>query len=289
MLFHLLAALMTLQCIPAQEQVPTVAGNGTSALSNGKYEISSEGIRAHFVPYGASLSNLFMETVHDEEVDVVLGFDNASFYTSGPWHPHLNGVPGRYANRIRNGTFALDGQTYHTSLNDNGGLDTLHGGEDGWDWRNWTVVAHTKDSITFSLIDPAGKEGFPGQVISYVTYTLTPHQWHIRMSAVPTTDRTPIMLSSHTYLNLDGYRNPHTGSALNHTLHMPLAKQRIATDSILIPTGDILENEMGGVFDFWSKPQQIGKGVASSEILGACGFNCSGYGKCSPFETSALE
>jgi len=65
------------------------------------------------------------------------------------------------------------------------------------DWRNWTVVSHTTSSITFSLVDPDGMEGFPGEVISYVTYTLTPYQWHIQMNAIATTKKTPIMLSSH--------------------------------------------------------------------------------------------
>ena len=85
-------------------------------------------------------------------------------------------MPGRYANRIKNGTFSIDGETYHTQLNDNNGLDTLHGGSNGWDYRNWSVVAHAADSITFNLVDDDNEEGFPGQVIAYVTYTLTPHQ-----------------------------------------------------------------------------------------------------------------
>lgn len=280
MLFPSLSSLLApLVCLViAQEQVPAAIDSIHPPLPDGKFELQSTGIRAQFVPYGASLSNLFIRDIHNEELDIVLGFDNASFYSSGPWHPHLNGVPGRYANRIRNGTFTIDGETFHTTLNDNGGLDTIHGGANGWDWRNWTVVAHTIDSITFSLVDPAGEEGFPGQVISYVTYTLSPHQWHIRMSALSRTARTPIMLSSHTYLNLDGFRNRHTGLALNHTLRMPFAKDRIATDNILIPTGKILGNRKGGVFDFWSKPKQIGEDIASPDIRGACGFDCSGYG-----------
>ena len=63
--------------------------------------------------------------------------------------------------------------------------------------RNFTVVAHTTDSITFSIVDPDGKEGFPGEVISYITYTLTPYTWHLKMVAFATTKKTPIMLSSH--------------------------------------------------------------------------------------------
>ncbi|KAI7319271.1 galactose mutarotase-like protein, partial [Hortaea werneckii] len=171
--------------------VSVAANNTPTVRPDGKYEICSEGIRGYFIPYGASISNLFIQDIHGEERDIVLGFDNATTYFSSRLHPHLNGVPGRYANRIKNGTFEIDGTTYHTDLNDNGGLDTLHGGKNGWDYRNWTVVANTPDSITFSLVDEDGEMGFPGQVVSYVTYTFTPYQWHIRMTAFATTKKTP--------------------------------------------------------------------------------------------------
>lgn len=163
---------------------------------DGKYEISSEGIRARFIPYGASISNLFIPGKDGKEFDIVLGFDNATAY-EGPVHPHLGGVPGRYANRIKNSTFTIDGQVYHVLPNENNGADTLHGGPDGWDYRNFTVVAHTQDSITFSIVDPDGKEGFPGEVVSYVTYTVTPHTWRFKIVAIATTKKTPIMLTSH--------------------------------------------------------------------------------------------
>lgn len=141
-----IAALAALLPLTALAQV----GNGSAVLSNGKYQISSEGITANFIPYGASISNLFITDVHGVQRDIVLGFDNASYYSIDKLHPHLGGVPGkncrcrlnytsltkrdlgRYANRIKNSSFTIDGETYHTNANDNGGLDTLHGGADGW-------------------------------------------------------------------------------------------------------------------------------------------------------------
>lgn len=62
---------------------------------DGKYEISAEGIRAQFIPYGASISNLFINDTNGIERDIVLGFDNASYYSIDPVHPHLGGVPGK--------------------------------------------------------------------------------------------------------------------------------------------------------------------------------------------------
>ncbi|CAD0107593.1 unnamed protein product [Aureobasidium uvarum] len=67
----------------------SIAGNGSSVLPNGKYEISSEGIRANFVPYGASISNLFIRDQHGVERDIVLGWDNATYYTEDKLHPHF--------------------------------------------------------------------------------------------------------------------------------------------------------------------------------------------------------
>ncbi|KAF2170070.1 hypothetical protein M409DRAFT_64439 [Zasmidium cellare ATCC 36951] len=281
-------ALIALAALPLGV-IASVPGNGSKVLDNGKYEIASEGIRAHFMPYAASITNLFIQDVHGVERDIVLGFDNASFYSISKAHPHLNGVPGRYANRIKNSSFTIDDVTYHTDANDNKGLDTLHGGSDGWDYRNWTVSAHTCDSITFSLVDPDGKEGFPGEVIAYVTYTLTPYQWYLRMNALATTKKTPIMLTSHTYWQLDGFQNPATPLALNHTLHLPHAGQRIDADGILIPTGDVSANKKYSVNDFWSSPKQLGSNITGPDLLGNCGTNCTGYDNCYLTNRDALS
>jgi aldose 1-epimerase len=181
----------------------TVAGISSGPDKDGKYVLYGEGIRATFIPYGASISNLFINDTRGIERDIVGGFDNASYYGVDRQHPHFGGVPGRYANRIKNSSFVIDGETFNVTPNEHptaeypDGVNQLHGGPDGWDWRNWTVVAHTTNSITFSLTDPDGKEGFPGEVVSYVTYTLGNMTWDFKMVAIATTKKTPIMLSSH--------------------------------------------------------------------------------------------
>lgn len=252
---------------------------------NGKYWIQSKHLKAGFVPYGASISDLHIKDKHGIVRDVVAGWENATYYTEDGQHPNFGDVPGRYANRIKNSTFEIDGETYHITPNEHpteekpDGIQSLHGGKDGWGWRNFTVVAHTDTSVTFSIVDPDGKEGFPGEVISYVTYSVHGWDWDISMVAIPTTKKTPIMLSSHTYWNLDGFANNETQTALNHTLHMPYSGQRVGVDNVLIPTGEILANPKGSVNDFWSKPKQLGASLNEPEMKGNCGFNCTGYGK----------
>jgi len=264
----------------------TVAGGAPGPDANGKYTIQSPGLRAHFIPYGASISNLFINDSTGVERDIVVGFDNATYYTEDGQHGHWGAVPGRYANRIKNSSFELDGVTYNILPNENptaanpAGVDTLHGGPDGWDHRNFTVVAHTESSITFSITDPDGDQGFPGEVVSYITYTLDGMTWDIKMVALATTKKTPIMLSSHTYWNLDGFQNNETALALNHSLWLPYSGQRVAADAILIPNGTIAPNLPGSVNDFWSAPKQLGANFSSPDLEGNCGTNCTGYDTC---------
>jgi galactose mutarotase-like enzyme len=175
-------------------------------------------------------------------------------------------------------------------------MDTLHGGPNGWDYvrplelfhpiihinnlqRTFKVVAQSSSAITFFITDPDGSEGFPGTVWSYISYALTPHEWHMRMNA--TADKaTPLMLSSHVYWNLDGFQNPNTQTALDHTLSLPYSAQRVDVDGILIPTGNLLANQPGSVNDFWTKPKTIGASFQDPEIKNNCGTGCSGYDTC---------
>ncbi|KAL8397476.1 hypothetical protein RB594_004266 [Gaeumannomyces avenae] len=254
--------------------------------ADGKYWIHGQGISAAFVPYGASVANVFVNDRYGIRRDIVTGFDNATHFSEDKKHDHFGGVPGRYANRIRNSTFEIDGETFHILPNEHktseypDGLNTLHGGPKGWDWRNFTVVSHSNDSITFSIVDPDGEQGFPGEVVSYVTYTLGNMTWDFKIVAMATTKKTPIMLTSHAYWNLDGFSNNETNKIYNHTFHIPNGGQRVDVDNILIPTGDILANQKHSINDFWSAPKQIGANFSSPGMLGNCGFNCTGYDNC---------
>lgn len=284
MKFSYLAAI-TAALAPIANAAADTNSTGKGPDKDGKYWIQSDELKLGFIALGGAVSNVYFRDKHGIQRDIIGGYDNASYYTTDKVHPHFGAIPGRYANRIKNSTFEIDGKDYHVLPNENPtkdhpkGVDTLHGGPDGWDYRNFTAVAHTDNSITFSFVDPDGKEGFPGEVVFHVTYTVEKADWHIKMVALSTTKKTPIMLSSHGYWNLDGWANNETDTVLNHTLHMPYSGQRVAVDNILIPTGDILANKKGSANDFWSKPKQIGASLDDPELVNNCGFNCTGYGK----------
>ncbi|KAF2834663.1 aldose 1-epimeras-like protein [Patellaria atrata CBS 101060] len=244
---------------------------------SGRYTLTADGIKAQFIPYGASLTNLFVKDKNGVDRDIVLGYDNTSFYPVDPGHPVLNAVPGRYVNRIRDGVFTLDNKTYHTEHND--GNNTLHSGTKNWSFRFWNVSEATKDSITFSLDDPAFSTDMPGRVEAQVTYTLTPNKWHIKMRAISPDVRTIIMLTQHTYFNLDAFANPSTDLVWNHTLYMPYGESYLEPDPNMVPTGKIIKAPKNSTNDFWSEPHQFGRALNNSDFVGNCGTasGCAGY------------
>lgn len=275
----MLLATASAKALGAHQSNNTIEGPDAA----GKYWVRAEGIQAAFIPYGASITDLFINDQYGIRRDIVVGFDNASYYEVDRQHPHLGGVVGRYANRIKNSTFQIDGKTYNVTPNEHQtadhplGLNQLHGGPTGYDYRNWTVTDRTDESITFSILDPSGSNGFPGNVSVSVKYTLRNMTWYIQMAAAADA-KTPLMLASHAYWNLDGFANNKTNTALDHEFYLPKSGMRVDVDNILIPTGDLLANTPGSVNDFWTAPKSIGANFSSPSLKDNCGFNCTGYG-----------
>ncbi|KAL8726247.1 MAG: hypothetical protein Q9166_006835 [cf. Caloplaca sp. 2 TL-2023] len=244
-----------------------------------EYTISAPGINATFIPYGARLTNLYVNDKNGDPQDVVLGYDDPVDFVRNDKtaHNYFGPIVGRYANRIKNGTFSIDGLTSHIPENDNQGHNTLHGGNVGHDQRNWTVVSANTTSVTFSLLDQAF-EGFPGNVITYATYTVSsnPPRWTSRLASLPLDEPTPIMLANHVYWNLGAFVDPAGSTVLNHTLHMPYASRYIDIDNIEVPTGLIGSvSALNNSYLDFTTPKQIGRDIL--QAINGCGYNCTGY------------
>jgi aldose 1-epimerase len=192
-----------------------------------------------------------------------------------PGHPVYNAVPGRYANRIGNGTFKIDNVTYHTEKND--GPNTLHSGPNNWSYRFWTVKNASTSAITFHLSDPANSTGMPGRVEVDVTYSLSKNRWNIQMDATSPDTKTPIQATQHTYFQLDAFAKPDNRTVWNHTLYMPYAKRVMEADANALPTGVIANVSKGAVDDFWTAPHQLGFASGNSNFENHCGSGCHGY------------
>ncbi|KIW23543.1 uncharacterized protein PV07_11733 [Cladophialophora immunda] len=268
--------------------VPVLAQNSsnssvpTGAYPFSVYTLTAENITAKFIPYGARLTSLLVQDRNGDYQDIVAGYDNATQYLTDTEtnHTYFGPVVGRYANRIKNSTFTLNGQTYHIPANENAGADTLHGGTVGYDQRNWTVVASSSSSITFSLLD-TGFQGFPGTVLTTATFTLgtfpSGPQGEVRprltssMVSSALDQETPIMLANHIYWNLNAFKQ---ATILNDTtLWMPYSDRYIVVDPILIPTGALGSVSNVSALDFLS-PKLLGDAVDNA--TGVCGEGCTG-------------
>ena len=194
---------------------------------------------------GGKVVRLWVPDASGELKDVTIGFDDVSGWERTD--PYFGAIIGRFGNRIANGTFALDGQTYTIAQNDAAHHAALHGGTRGWDAYVWDAAPFTRGEdvgIVFTKTFPDGEEGFPGTVAVRVTYTITPaNVWRIDYAA--TTDRpTPLNLTQHVYFNMDG-----EGTILDQELMID-ADAYLAVDADLAPVPGAPRPVEGTPFDF---------------------------------------
>ncbi|OQB67864.1 MAG: Aldose 1-epimerase precursor [Bacteroidetes bacterium ADurb.Bin139] len=186
--------------------------------------------------------------------DVVLGFDNVNDYMQIP--SDFGASIGRYANRIDQGRFTLEGTDYELPKNNFG--HCLHGGPNGWQYKVYEMENLTRESVTLVMHSPDGDESFPGNVTARVTYTVTPDN-ALEIAYQATTDKpTVINMTNHSYFNLSG--NP-ANSILDHILYVN-AQYFTPVGRTLIPTGQMAP-VAGTPMDF-TVPEAIGKDIDST-------------------------
>lgn len=214
---------------------------------------NANGMHANITNYGGIITHLSVPDKNGKFDDVVLGFDSLQHYLSG--HPFFGALVGRYGNRIANGKFTLDGQTYDLFVNN--GPNALHGGKKGFDKVIWDTREIQSDStvgleMTYTSADM--EEGYPGELKVKVTYTLD-NQNELRIDYVATTSKpTVVNLTNHSYFNLTGLKR----DILSHEVTIN-ADSLVAVNETLIPTGTLIP-VAGTPFDFTS-PRTVGERI----------------------------
>jgi aldose 1-epimerase len=209
-----------------------------------------KGLSARILTYGAIIQEINVPDREGNWTNVVLSTDTIAQYER---FPGSAAVIGRVANRIAGARFDLDGVTY--SLAKNNGRHSIHGGNKGFASVVWnldgTGVRRGDAYVRLSYLSVDGEEGYPGNLRTTVTYTLTDDN-ELRVDYEAETDKATIVnLTNHAYFNLSG-----GGSCVDNILTIP-AKRYTPSDNELIPTGEILPVE-GTPVDF-RKPTRVGE------------------------------
>ncbi len=206
------------------------------------YEISNGQITAHFTNYGARIVSLWVPDKDGAPTDVVVGFGSLDNYLKST-EPYFGATIGRYGNRIAKGKFTIDGVEYNVPLNN--GQNALHGGKKGFQDVIWDVAQPDSKTLIFTYLSKDGEEGFPGNLNTKVTYSITDNN-ELRMDYEASTDKTTIVnLTNHAFFNLNGEGS---GEILNHSVQI-FADKFNPVDSTLIPSGE-LQSVSNTPFDF---------------------------------------
>lgn len=204
--------------------------------------------------YGAKITWIEVPDKKGKKENLTFGYDTFEETIKGDMS--FGSVVGRFANRIANGKFTLDGVVYNTPVNN--GPNTLHGGPAGWHSVVWNTEV-LKDSkfpaVKFTYVSPDMEEGFPGTVNVSITYTWTDNNEIIMDYTSSTDKRTIVNVTNHAYFNLHGAGN---GNILDHVLTLK-ASAFTPVDSVMIPTGEI-RPVAGTPFDF-NTPHPIGERI----------------------------
>ncbi len=202
---------------------------------------NTKGTKATITDFGGRLVTLRTADREGNFDDIVLGFDDLGGYLGK--NPYFGALVGRYANRIANGQFTLDGHTYHLARNN--GENALHGGIEGFDKRVWESREVPGPALQLTYVSKDGEEGYPGTLTATVTYTLTGEN-ELKIDYLATTDKATVLnLTNHSYFDLSGQ---FAGEILQHKVTIN-ADRFTPVNEHLIPTGE-LRAVAGTPFDF---------------------------------------
>ena len=220
------------------------------------FTISNEkGMQVTVINYGATITQIITPDKEGIASNVILGFDSLDGYIQNGHQFHGCAV-GRYANRIANSKFMLDGTGYQLASTHKNFC--LHGGIKGFDKVWWDIEEQDDCSLKLTYLSKDGEEGFPGNLHIELIYKLTPDNELIMDYTALTDKPTPINLTSHCYFNLSAGKE---STILNHKLSI-FASQYTEADENLVPTGQLAFLETTPM-DF-SNAKAVGKDIKLS-------------------------
>jgi len=195
---------------------------------------NKQGMEVCVTNFGGRVVSIMVPDRDGKMTDVVLGYDNIQQYADAEnFGSDFGASIGRYANRIKNGQFAIGDSLIQLPQNNFG--HCLHGGPTGWQYQVYKAEPIDAQTVKLTLVSPDGDNNFPGEVKATVTYTLTDdNALDIKMEA-ETDQPTIVNMTNHSYFNLNG--DP-TQPAMDMVMYINADKFTPA-DSTFMPTGEV--------------------------------------------------
>ncbi|MDR2562497.1 MAG: galactose mutarotase [Prevotellaceae bacterium] len=170
--------------------------------------VNKTGAAVSLTNYGATWVSAIVPDKNGKMDDVVLGFPDLQGYLKDSCY--IGATIGRYANRIGDAKFTVDGMTYFIVAN--AGKHCLHGGYRGLSFKVWKSHEES-DGVSFSTISYTTENGFPGDLEVNVRYRWSDDNKLTIEFKAETSMPTPVSLTNHAYFNLAG-----EGKILNQQL-----------------------------------------------------------------------
>lgn len=219
--------------------------------------LNNNGMSVDITNYGAKILSIMVPDKNGKFEDVVLGFETFDEYLTQ--EEYFGAICGRFANRIKNAKFTLDGTEY--KLTANNGPNALHGGVDGFNTQIWDIVRVEPEKIVLHYLSKDGEEGYPGNLDVTVTYELSDDN-ELKIHYEATTDKSTVIgLCNHSYFNLKGAGN---GTIRDHYLQLN-ADFHTVLDEDTCTTGEIASVD-NSVYDF-RKPTLIEERIDDKDFL----------------------
>ncbi|WPU97772.1 aldose epimerase family protein [Mucilaginibacter sp. cycad4] len=195
------------------------------------FRIGNEsGAYVELTNYGAAIVSIVVPDKQQQLENVVVGFPDLERYLNDTCY--IGSTIGRYANRISNARFRLDGKIYQLDAND--GKNSNHAGKSGFNYRVFT--AETIDNgVVMTLTSADGDGGYPGTLELMVIYTWSDDN-ELMVSYKATTDKATIAnFTNHAYFNLSAFKS----KIYNHKLTV-LSEHIVDSYEDYTPSGAII-------------------------------------------------
>ena len=258
------AAILSMASCASDKPLPLIPAENFRQSVDGKnvdlYTLKAGDLIMQVTNFGGRVVALQTPDRYGKYEDIVLGYNNLDNYVNNPGERFLGAVVGPYANRIADGTYTIDDNTYTFPQNNND--NTLHGGLKGLDMVVWDVKDVNDSIIVLTYLHPDSQDGMPGNLNIEMTYSLTSaNEFKVDYKAV-TDAPTHVNISHHSFFNLKGEGN---GTILDQIMVINASKTT-PVDNELIPTGEIADLT-GTPLDF-REPHAIGDRIdVENELL----------------------